>query len=72
MTSDSASGRIEALETALAHAEAALEDLSDMVRAQGEEIDALRRELGRLSRALQAALEDQGDASPADQRPPHY
>lgn len=68
MTSD----RIEGLETALAHAEAAVEDLSDVVRAQGAEIEALRREVGRLTRTMAAMLEDVEEAAPANQKPPHY
>ena len=48
MTSD----RIEALEEALAHQEAAVQDLSEVVHAQGVEIEALRREIGKLTRTL--------------------
>lgn len=66
------SDRIEALETALAHAEAAIEDLSDVIREQGAEIEQLRRELGRLTRSLETMIEEGQDAPPANQRPPHY
>lgn len=70
MTSDA---RIEALEIALAHAEAAVEDLSGEVTRQGGEIDALRREIGKLTRTMQAMLEDgDKDAPPANQKPPHW
>ncbi|WP_340107859.1 SlyX family protein [Pikeienuella sp. HZG-20] len=69
MTSD----RIEALEIALTHAEAAIIDLSDICRAQGLEIDALKQEIGKLTRTLNAVASDSGgDAPAADQRPPHY
>ena len=71
MTSDGAD-RIEALETALAHAEAAIDDLSDVVRSQTAELDELRRDFGKLTRTLQAMMEDQEESAPADQRPPHY
>ena len=70
MTSDS---RIEALEIALAHAEAAVEDLSDEVTRQGAEIDALRREIGKLTRTMEAMLDDRDEeAPPANQCPPHW
>lgn len=69
MTSD----RIEALEIALAHAESAIGDLSDICRAQGLEIDVLKREIGKLTRSLEALATDGGEDAPAaDRRPPHY
>jgi len=68
MTSD----RIEALETVVAHQEAAIEDLSETVQAQWAEIERLTRELGKLTRSLEALVEDGGDAPPVNQRPPHY
>ncbi|MEM7547738.1 MAG: SlyX family protein [Pseudomonadota bacterium] len=72
MTSDAAS-RIEALEIALSHAEAAIEDLSATARAQWDEIDNLKRDVIRLSRRLEAAMEaDEGDTPAADSPPPHY
>ncbi len=54
--------RLTALETALAHAEAALADLSDMVVAQTGEIEALRRD----NRRLQARIErlEESDSGP--------
>ena len=68
-----ASDRTEALEVALAHAEAAIEDLSEEIRRQGSEIDQLRREIGKLTRTMAAMLEDrEDDAPPADQPPPHW
>lgn len=69
MTSEA---RIEALEIALAHAEAALEDLSETCRAQWAEIDALKAAVGKLTRTLEAAMEDDEDAPPPDRPPPHY
>ncbi|CAA7623369.1 SlyX family protein [Magnetospirillum sp. UT-4] len=54
------SDRLTAVETALAHAEAAIHDLSDMVRSQGREIDALRGEVTRLRAAL-IALRDRDE-----------
>lgn len=52
--------RLTALETALAHAEAAIQDLSDLARAQAGEIAALKAETRRL-RTLVLELRDQRD-----------
>lgn len=67
MTSEA---RIDALEMALAHAEAAVEDLSETCRAQWAEIDALKTELARLTRSLEAALQEPDE--PVDRPPPHW
>lgn len=45
--------RIEALETALAHAERTLQDLSDVAAAQARDMDSLRLELRRLTLRLE-------------------
>ena len=54
--------RLMTLELALAHAEAALADLSDMVRRQGDDIAALRRDnyrlLARIERIEDGMLEE--------------
>ena len=68
MTSD----RIEALETVVAHQEAAIEDLSDTVQAQWTEIERLKREIGKLTRSLEAIVEGGEETPPANQPPPHY
>ncbi|MEW5726607.1 MAG: SlyX family protein, partial [Pseudomonadota bacterium] len=52
--------RLTAAETALAHAEAAIEDLSEEVRRQAAEIDTLKREIRRLE-ALIHRLGDRDD-----------
>lgn len=64
--------RIVALETALAHAEAEIADIAETARAHWAEIEALKAEIGRLTRSLEAMLEDRGDAPPPDAKPPHY
>jgi SlyX protein len=63
----------EALETRIAHLIRAVDDLSDMVAAQGREIDVLTRRVAMLM-AREAEREADGDgAAPlADQRPPHW
>ncbi|MGE5548347.1 MAG: SlyX family protein [Solirubrobacterales bacterium] len=52
--------RLTAAETALAHAEAAIQDLSDEVLRQDGEIAGLKREIRRLQ-ALIERLEDRLD-----------
>ncbi|MEX2520225.1 MAG: SlyX family protein [Paracoccaceae bacterium] len=68
--------RIEALEIALAHAEAISLDLSDACAAQWREIEALRGEIGKLTRTVEALLaagdEAAGGGGAEDQPPPHY
>ena len=68
-----ASDKTEALEIALAHAEANIEDLSEEVRRQGLEIEVLRKEIGRITRSMEAMLErGDEDAPPVNQPPPHW
>jgi SlyX protein len=55
LTADDA--RIVRLEEALAHAEASLQDVSDMVARQWDVVDRLTREMERL-RARLAAMEE--------------
>lgn len=72
MTSD-ADQRIEALEIALSHAEAAIEDLSETAQEQWALINHLKRDVARLTKRLEAAMEaDNGVAPPAHAPPPHY
>ncbi len=54
------SDRLTDAETALAHAEAAIEDLSDEVRRQGAEIEALRRDIRRLEGLIDRLRDDGG------------
>lgn len=63
----------EALESRIAHLQRAVDDLSDVVAAQGREIDGLTRRVALLM-AREAEREADGDgAAPlADQRPPHW
>ena len=66
--------RLTALEEALMHQAAALDELSDLVRHQADQIDRLDR---RVNLLMSRAAEAEADATPgtiplADQRPPHY
>lgn len=64
--------RLVALETALAHADAEIAELAEIARAHWAEIERLKAEIGKLTRSLEAMLEDRGDEAPADAKPPHY
>lgn len=52
--------RLTLAETALAHAEAAIEDLSDELRRQAAEIDDLRRDIRRLEALIERSRGDDG------------
>lgn len=68
-------GRLTAIETALAHAEAEAEALGEVVRDQGARLDLLARQTAALARRL-AELEEAAASLPgaveADVPPPHW
>jgi SlyX protein len=62
--------RLEALEAYTAHQDRTVEELNETITAQWKEIDALKRQIGRLDdqlREVEAGL----PAAPI-QKPPHY
>lgn len=66
--------RITALEETVAHQAKVIDELSDQLRNQGDEIDLLTR---RVAMLMQRAAEQEVDASAsaqplADQKPPHW
>lgn len=61
--------RLVDLEVRYAWQEDLVEQLSDLVRDQQEQIDALRRELERLRDQMEG---DPQEIGPADEPPPHY
>jgi SlyX protein len=61
--------RIQNLEIRMAHQDQTIADLNDVITAQWKKLDALERQLKRLSEELQTM--DQVDV-PANQKPPHY
>lgn len=63
--------RLRALEETVTHQAAAIDDLSDIVRAQTAVIDRLERRVALLM-ARAAEAEAGGTVTFADQRPPHY
>lgn len=65
--------RINQIEEQIAHLIRATEDMSDMLRAQGDEIARLRRQLAQLSeREAERSVQDDTSISLADQKPPHW
>lgn len=63
---------LTSLEERIAHLIRAVEDLSDIVAAQGREIDRLTR-LTEMLALREAEREEAGlDAPAANQRPPHW
>jgi SlyX protein len=64
------SNRIDVLETRLTFQDATIETLNATITEQWQKIDALTRQLARLSERLSEA-EANAPAS-ANERPPHY
>lgn len=65
--------RIEAAEEQIAHLVRMVEDLSDVVARQSDEIDRLMRRVGMLMEREAGREADAGTSLPlADQKPPHW
>ncbi|MCA2010433.1 SlyX family protein [Cereibacter sphaeroides] len=65
--------RIEDLEERIAHLTRAVEDLSDIVRAQGTQLDRLTYRTGMLmEREAEREAAAGAEIPLADQRPPHW
>ncbi|PTX01960.1 SlyX family protein [Pararhodobacter aggregans] len=65
--------RIEDLEERIAHLTRAVEDLSDIVRAQGLQLDRLTYRTGMLMEREAEREAEAGTQIPlTDQRPPHW
>lgn len=64
-------GPMEQLEERIAHLIRAVEDLSDVVTAQGREVDRLTRMVALLAQR-EAEREDAGEAPAANAPPPHW
>ena len=62
--------RIEAMEERMAHLIRTVDDLSDIVAAQANEIDRLTRRMAVIMDRM--AAPDEGGAVFTDQRPPHW
>ncbi len=68
---DILSARIDALEIGKAHQDRSIEDLSEALAAQWKEIEALNRQVARLTEQLAEAVAGAagGEVEPP---PPHY
>lgn len=62
-------GELQALEERIAHLIRAVEDLSDVVRDQGQRLDRLERRVGAL---IERELERTDPAAPPPDRPPPH
>ena len=61
--------RFSDMEMRLSHQEKTIAELSDVIVAQWKKIDALERQLRRLSEEMQAV---DGAEAHTQQKPPHY
>jgi SlyX protein len=65
------SDRIDALEARLMYQDNTIEVLNQTITEQWREIDALKRQIARLSDRLEQ-VQSAGATGPADEPPPHY
>ena len=63
--------RLDALEMRVAYQEETIENLNQAITGQWEQIDALKREISRLSDRL-ATAENNLSAPSGSEPPPHY
>ena len=64
------SDRIDALEAKISFQDLTLETLNQTITAQWQQIDALTRQIAKLSERLQEA--EANVPGPTNERPPHY
>jgi len=64
------SDRIDALEAKISFQDETIETLNQTITAQWQQIDALARQIGKLSERLQEA--ETNVPGPTNERPPHY
>lgn len=64
--------RVQVLEELLAHREAELQDLSDMVSQQWQRIENLERDLNRTKDRIITLEDEVGEGPAANQKPPHW
>ena len=72
-TEATAATRLDAMEAELAHHDATIRDLSDVVAKQWETIDRLTQNVDSLTQALASLAEAGGDDEAGEEPPPpHY
>ena len=65
--------RLQASEERIAHLTRAMEDMSDMLREQGRQIDRMQAQLAALmAREAEREMESGGAVTLGDERPPHW
>ena len=64
--------KLQPLEEGIAHLTRMVEDLSDVVTAQGREITRLQARIGMLMEREAEREAEGGTIALADQRPPHW
>ena len=72
MTEDRITARIDKLEERSALQDQAIEDLSDAVTDQWKLIDALKRDISRLTDELKEVEANVGQGERREPPPPHY
>jgi SlyX protein len=69
---DAGDARLETIEIKIAHLEATVAQLSDVLARQQREIDAVRERHQRLSEQFETLESGGTPGSAADEKPPHY
>ena len=62
--------RIEKLEAHAAHLERQIDQLNEIIIQQSQELDRLKKQVGRISQTLESAELDR--IKSVDTKPPHY
>lgn len=70
--SETASARIEALETHIAHQDRIIEDLNKSVTEQWKQIETLTKQVGRFADRLKSIEDNAALSGEAEPPPPHY
>ncbi len=67
---DQANERIEKLEAHVAHLERQIDQLNEVIIQQAQELDRLKKHVGRVSQAIESAELER--IKSVDTKPPHY
>lgn len=72
MPTDKLQSRVDALEERIAHQDQTIDDLSETATALFKQIDALKRDLSRLTDQIQEMEQSAGAPGGREPPPPHY
>ncbi len=64
--------RFSDIEQAITHQDQQIQDLSDMVSEQWQEIDGLKKRLSHAAARLKSLENPDEDSNITDEKPPHY